>query len=138
VRVKAGRSSLGDEMELASICIVTEHVERLRAFYEKVLQITPQGGGDFVTFPTAKGALSLFSLEGMERMAPSSMRGTGYGGCVIEFEVEDLDNEYERLKSLNLEWVKPPTTQEWGLRSAWFRDPEGNIVNFYASVDKKP
>lgn len=124
-------------MKLASICIVTEHVERLRAFYEKVLQITPQGGGDFVTFPTAKGALSLFSLEGMERMAPDSMRGAGYGGCVIEFEVEDLDNEYERLKSLDLEWVKPPTTQEWGLRSAWFRDPEGNIVNFYAQALEK-
>ena len=30
--------------------------------------------------------------------------------------------------------VKPPTTQPWGRRSVWFRDPDGNIVNFYADV----
>ena len=30
--------------------------------------------------------------------------------------------------------VKPPTTQPLGLRSIWFRDPDGNILNFFASV----
>ena len=52
----------------------------------------------------------------------------------IEFEVEDVDQEFERLQAMNVEIVKPPTTQPWGRRSVWFRDPDGNIVNFYASV----
>lgn len=30
--------------------------------------------------------------------------------------------------------VKPPTTQAWGRRSVWLRDPDGNIVNLYTNV----
>ena len=35
---------------------------------------------------------------------------------------------------MNVEIVKPPTTQSWARRSVWFRDPDGNIINFYANV----
>ncbi|MGC9394020.1 MAG: VOC family protein [Anaerolineae bacterium] len=55
--------------------------------------------------------------------------------AVLEFEVEDGDEEYVRLLALNVPIVKPPTTQPWGLRSVWFRDPDGNIVNFFAAVN---
>jgi predicted ester cyclase len=35
--------------------------------------------------------------------------------------------------------VKPPETYPWGRRSAWFRDPDGNIINFYMVTSaKKP
>jgi len=45
-----------------------------------------------------------------------------------------VDREYERLKAWNVEVLKPPTTQPWGLRSVWFCDPQGNRINFYAHV----
>jgi hypothetical protein len=32
--------------------------------------------------------------------------------------------------------VKPPTTQSWGRRSIWFRDPDGNNVNFFAPAQE--
>jgi catechol 2,3-dioxygenase-like lactoylglutathione lyase family enzyme len=28
-------------------------------------------------------------------------------------------------------WAKPPTTQPWGTRFIYFRDPDGNLVDFY-------
>jgi catechol 2,3-dioxygenase-like lactoylglutathione lyase family enzyme len=31
-------------------------------------------------------------------------------------------------------WVKGPTTQPWGTRSIYFRDPDGNLVDFFAPV----
>ncbi|HKW35048.1 MAG TPA: nuclear transport factor 2 family protein [Candidatus Acidoferrum sp.] len=34
-------------------------------------------------------------------------------------------------------WVKPPTTQPWGTRSVYFRDPDGNLVNFFMMSAKK-
>ena len=67
-------------------------------------------------------------------MAHGCLKGAGYGSYTIEFEVEDVDQEFERLQAMNVEIVKPPTTQSWGRRSVWFRDPDRNIVNFYASV----
>jgi catechol 2,3-dioxygenase-like lactoylglutathione lyase family enzyme len=53
---------------------------------------------------------------------------------IIEFRVEDVDSEYERLKPLVNDWVQEPTTMPWGNRSIVFRDPDGNLVNFFTPV----
>lgn len=119
-----------------SVCIITHDVRGLRDFYQRVLQMTAEGDDTFAAFSTPGANLSLFSVQGMEAMAPSSMKDSGAGNCVLEFQVRDVDEEYERLKALDVEVVKPPTTQPWGLRSVWFRDPDGNIVNFFANVGR--
>ena len=41
--------------------------------------------------------------------------------------VDDVDREYEELKAKAVHFVKPPTTQPWGQRIAYFEDPEGNL-----------
>ncbi len=121
-------------MRFNGICIITQNVDRLCAFYREILKLEPEEGNVFEIIPTEGAVLSIFSSERMEKMAPGYLKGTGYGSYTIEFEVEDVDHEFERLKALNVEIVKPPTTQPWGRRSVWFRDPDGNIVNFYANV----
>ena len=54
---------------------------------------------------------------------------------ILPFQVADVDSEYERLRRLEVDWVKPPTTQPWGNRSIYFRDPDGNLISFYSRVD---
>jgi catechol 2,3-dioxygenase-like lactoylglutathione lyase family enzyme len=115
-----------------SVCIVTQDVARLRDFYQAVLQQEPQGDTVFAWFASPRADLALYSQANTELMAPGCMAGAGYGGVVLEFGVEDVDAEYERLLQLNIPIVKPPTTQPWGIRSVWFRDPDGNIINFNA------
>jgi uncharacterized glyoxalase superfamily protein PhnB len=58
---------------------------------------------------------------------------------LLEFQVADVNQEYDRLKksALAIDWVMAPTTFPWGNRSIYFRDPEGNMVNLY-SVVKSP
>ena len=116
------------------ICIITKDVRQLREFYERVLQVQAEGDDTFVAFPTTGAALSIFSEQGMEHMAVGSMKQAGNGRYTLEFEVTDVDQEYERLRAMNIPIVKLPTTQAWGRRSVWFRDPDANIVNFYARV----
>ena len=41
--------------------------------------------------------------------------------------LEDVDEEYESLKSKGVHFIKPPTTYPWGQRIAYFEDPEGNL-----------
>ena len=121
-------------MRVNGICIVTDDVARLRAFYADALQMEATGDDTFTAFRTEGAALSLFSSEGMETMAPGSTDGSGVGRYTLEVEVYDVDAEFERLQRLGCAVVKPPTTQSWGRRSVWVRDPDGNIVNFYANV----
>ncbi len=41
--------------------------------------------------------------------------------------VENVDATYETLKARGVTFLKPPISQPWGLRTAHFTDPEGNI-----------
>jgi catechol 2,3-dioxygenase-like lactoylglutathione lyase family enzyme len=119
-------------MRITGLCLVTDDVPRLRAFYERVLLVETEGDDTFVFVRAEGAALSLFSRQGMERMAPGSTAEAGTGGYTIEVQVDDVDAEAGRLEELGVTFVKPPTTQAWGRRSVWFRDPDGNVVNFYA------
>lgn len=118
------------------ICIITDDVARLRSFYADALEAEAEGDDTFITFHTHGAALSLFSTARMERMAPGSMAQAGAGRYTLEIEVDDVDAEFDRLNRLGCVVVKPPTTQPWGRRSVWVRDPDGNIVNFYSNVPR--
>jgi catechol 2,3-dioxygenase-like lactoylglutathione lyase family enzyme len=120
--------------KLKSVCLITPDVPRLRDFYRNVLDVAPAGDDVFVVFSTPEADLTLFSAQGLEEMVPGLLEASSPGNCFIEFEVEDVDREYERLKVLNVQVVKPPTTQPWGLRSVWFRDADGNKINFFARL----
>ncbi len=121
-------------MRFNGICIVSKDVRRLAEFYIQLLGVEGSVNSTFVGLATRGASLSIFSDEEMEIMAPGSMDGAGRGGCTIEFEVADVDRQFDRLQAMRVPIVKPPTTQPWGRRSVWFRDPDGNIVNFYADV----
>jgi catechol 2,3-dioxygenase-like lactoylglutathione lyase family enzyme len=121
-------------MTFNGICLVTKDVKRARQFYEAVLRTPFKGDDAFAWIENERGNFSIYSVQGMEEMAPGSMEGAGHGSYTIEFEVEDVDLEYKQLKAEGVEFVKEPTTQSWRRRSVWFRDPDGNIVNFYKSL----
>ena len=121
-------------MKLTHSCIITNDVERLRLFYSEVLQAQPQDHGSYAEFAMDGGILALFSLGAQEDLAPGSMEAASNRSIILEFQVADVDQEYERLQSLSVDWVKPPTTQPWGNRSIYFRGPDGSLISFYARV----
>jgi uncharacterized glyoxalase superfamily protein PhnB len=118
-------------MEFVGICLITDNVLDLADFYSKVLGVNAGGDDVHIELQTEGANITIFSAKGMEKMAPGCMQGAGNGSFTIGFEVNDLDIEYERLKSLGVEFVMLPTTHPWGTKSIWFRDPDGNIINFF-------
>ena len=117
---------------LINTCLITNDVQRLVEFYESILAVrAKRSGKDYAEFPTGVGVLAIFSEVAQERYIPGSTKPAENKSIVLEFRVADVDQQYRRLQSAVKTWVKPPTTQPWGTRSIYFRDPDGNLVDFY-------
>lgn len=125
----------GTGPRLVNTCLITNNVQRLVDFYEQVLELKANRSGDqYAEFRTAVGVLAIFSGEVQEKYIPGSTKAAANNSVILEFRVGDVDQEYARLQPLVINWVKPPTTQPWGTRSIYFRDPDGNLVDFFAPV----
>lgn len=122
----------GHRPTLAHTCLITNNVKRLVGFYEPVLALKAKWSGeDYAEFRTSVGVLAIYAAEAQERYIPGSAQAAKNRSVILEFSVDDVDLEYKRLETLVKVWVKPPTTQPWGTRSIYFRDPDGNLVDFY-------
>ena len=115
-------------MKFAGVCLIAQSTPALAKFYQALFDMEGRWEGEeHVDFPGTR--LTIFSVRGTEEMAPGSMTGAGSGKAVLSFDVADLDLLLERLQGLGAQIVKPAQTHPWGLRSAWIKDPEGNILS---------
>ena len=122
-------------MKFKGICLITKDVYQLKNFYQHILPVEiEEDSDDFAKFLINGFELSICSSKVMEIMAPDSIDNAGFGSYTMEIEVDDVDQEYEKLIAKQVPIVKPPTTQSWGIRSVWFRDPDGNIINFHVKI----
>jgi uncharacterized glyoxalase superfamily protein PhnB len=120
---------------LVNTCLITAQFTQLVDFYEHALGISPQvSNGVYAEFPTGAGVVAIFSAEAHEKYIPGSAEPAKNRSSILQFRVANVDAEYARLQNLVKTWVKPPSNQPWGTRSFYFRDPDGNLVDFYALV----
>jgi len=115
------------------VCFITEDVRKLAEFYSKILQIEVDINDIHVHIALDGGGITIYSkAAAAEDMGFNFDEYGGAGMCKITFFIEDVDSEYERLKSLDIavNFMTPPTTYLWGARSMHLRDPDGNIVCF--------
>jgi len=121
---------------LTNTCLITSDVNRLADFYAKVLKLQPEKvGSGYIEFRTGAGVLAIFSSEAQEKYIPGSAKPGENHSAILEFKVNDVDQEYARLQGFVQIWVKAPTNQPWGTRSIYFRDPDGNLVDFFTMLN---
>lgn len=118
-------------MSFASIRIVTDDLDGLVAFYERVLgRPAERPAPVFAQFTGPGGTLALASTATVamvgDAVAPAANRSV-----IVEFEVDDVDAAFSALGVDATDVVLKPTTMPWGNRSALVRDPDGNVVNLF-------
>ena len=122
-------------MKLRYVRLVTNDVPRLVSFYQDITGITPAiGSDDYVELRTIAGTLAICSQRSVELYGASSAVAESNRSAIIEFQVDDVDSERVRIGGFVKEFELEPTTQPWGNRSMLFRDPDGNLINFFAPV----
>ncbi|OBB84701.1 VOC family protein [Mycobacterium sp. 852002-30065_SCH5024008] len=122
-------------MKFVSTRIITADVKRLVDFYETVTEAPAVWGNElFAEIPTPVGTLAIGSDKTVPLFAAGSAEPAANRSAIVEFMVDDVDAEYERLHERVGAVVTTPTTMPWGNRALLLRDPDGNLVNLFTPV----
>lgn len=124
-------------MNLVSIRIITEDIQKLISFYEQVTGVTAtRYTPDFAELKTPAGTLAIGSTRTLQFFGNTAIAEAAQNrSAIIEFKVDNVDEDYEKLAGFLTPYlVQPPATMPWGNRSLLFRDTDGNLVNFFTPV----
>jgi lactoylglutathione lyase len=116
---------------IAATVVFVKDMAKCKAFYRDTLglQVTEhdpehvavQMDNVYFLLLEVGAAAHMVSEQGLELKIEGGPRGLLAAG------VEDIDASYEVLKARGVTFLRPPTDQPWGLRTAYFADPEGNL-----------
>lgn len=122
-------------MNLVSLRVITADIKRSVQFFERLTGITAKWSTeDFAEIMTASSTLAIGSTRTLAFFGGEVALPAANKSVIIEFLVENVDNDYIRIKEFANEIVQAPTTMPWGNRSLLFRDPDGNLINFFTPV----
>jgi catechol 2,3-dioxygenase-like lactoylglutathione lyase family enzyme len=105
---------------------------KVRAFYEALGWQSLSEGDEFARFQTGGATLAHFSLDllaGEANMQPSESTGRfpGFTCAVLVEEEAMVDEAIETVREAGGRVLAEPVAREWGGRSGYFADPEGNV-----------
>ncbi len=119
-------------MKFASVRLIARDVKSMVSFYENLCGYQADWLAPVFAEIVIPGGATL--AIGAEETVKLWKEGSGVPGvnrtAYLEFEVEDIDAEYERLKD-QVELVHEMKTMPWGNKTFQFRDPEGTAISLY-------
>jgi catechol 2,3-dioxygenase-like lactoylglutathione lyase family enzyme len=121
-------------MKFAHARIVTQDVPGLVRFYRELTAMTPVGDDRYTELHGPQLSLAISSQRMIELHSAGAATAGSNRSMILDFEIADVDQEHARLRSFVNKFVLEPTTQPWGNRSMLFRDPDGNLINFFSTA----
>lgn len=128
--------------KIEAIVLFVQDLAGCTAFYRDTFKLQYQGSdansanflleeGLYLILLSPAGATDLLGTQGNSLKTEGGPRGLLAAG------VADVDAAYEALKGKGVTFVRPPTDQRWGLRTAHFVDPEGNLWEINQAIEAK-
>lgn len=122
--------------KIEAIALHVADLSKSLEFYRDKLGMTVKSQEEgFADFETEGVPLALLELAAVKDMINAEAVGDDSQALHHRFnfgvEVPDVDKAYEELKTKGVEFIKAPVDQPWGQRTAYFKDPDGNIWEIY-------
>jgi uncharacterized glyoxalase superfamily protein PhnB len=118
-------------MKFASVRLIAADMKQTVAFYEMVTGVQAEWLAPVfaeIVMPGATLAIGAADTVALWKEG-SAEPGANRTAC-LEFQVDDIDAEYERLKD-RVPLVHELKMMPWGNKTFQFRDPEGSAVSLY-------
>ena len=121
-------------MKFVSVRLIAQNIKDVVQFYELVTRSKADWLAPvFAEIVTPVAVIAIGSAETVALFKEGSAQPALNRSVILEFRVEDVDAEFNRLKE-HVEVVHPPKDLPWGNRTAQFRDPEGSLISLYTPV----
>ncbi len=125
------------------VTILTDDVPAMVAFYRDTLGLALQGEAtdnynEFVT-EGVRFAVCARAVMTEATQHPSfreTRRGQSFELAFPCESPEDVDARYAAMVGKGATAIQPPATMPWGMRAAFFADPDGNIHELYFYADE--
>lgn len=117
-------------MKLGEVCLLTSDVIRLANFYKQLLDI--DNNSDDVVHQTLIGEETMLTVynDGTEKTDRNR-------NITLAFTVDDIEREYQKLQTLGVEIIEPPTKRPWGATNMSFYDPDNNVIYLRSFAEDK-
>ena len=94
--------------------------------------------GDYASFQDGEFRLAIFKREMMAEAIENTNKPVeiiGQDRLTLIFEVKDVDTYHSNLKKKGIHFLKDPQDfVGWGIRAAYFRDPDGNLIEINSGI----
>jgi predicted enzyme related to lactoylglutathione lyase len=126
MNITASAVSLNVDDPVASAAFAREHF----GFSEEM------SADGFVSLSRPDAGFNLIYLRtGLPTFKPPAVAGHNADGLLLVFVVDDVDAEYERIRSEGVEITTPIETEPWGERYFQVTDPCGVVLQLVQWID---
>lgn len=118
------------------VIVLCEDIEGMKAFYRRVFPFVVDSESE--TSLALRAGSVLLGLRQRTRDYDGSGVRPDLPGVQLAFLVspDQVAVCYEQLLALGVEILDPPADQPRGHRTVYFADPEGNMLEVYAEIEK--
>jgi lactoylglutathione lyase len=124
--------------DLGAVVLFVQDLEVARNFYVNVLGLEKKFDDEVSTL-FALDSVALFVMEvscGSEQLKGESTVVPSANGAssLLCAPTEDVDALHKELVERGVEFISPPVTQPWGMRTANFKDPDGHVWEIFQEM----
>jgi catechol 2,3-dioxygenase-like lactoylglutathione lyase family enzyme len=116
--------------DVGAIILFVADLERSKSFYHDVLGLDVEfEDGESVGFKIEGLAFIVLQVDracAQLQGEPTAIPATGATAFLTTF-VGDVDALHADLVERGIEFFQEPTDQPWGVRTAYFKDPDGHV-----------
>ncbi len=128
-------------LKLTYIRLLVADYRAMFCFYRDVLGFKPTFGDEndvYADFDTGSTTLALFQRDLMAETVGTTDKpalADSQDRAALIFSVENVDAAYKELQAKGAVFVTVPQDRAaWGIRTAHFRDPDGNLLEIYSPL----
>lgn len=129
------RSAFAAITSLSYTVVIVRDMEAMRAFYEDILRLncTRQLSENWYEYRIGGTVLAL-SAPGFTAGDSPTPSGSAALQLAFEVPVDAVDACAAELAAKGITILSPPTNRDFGHRTLFFRDPDGNLIEIYAEI----